>query len=34
VGSFELDGSGGSSFVYTGSTGLVTTGATDGSECP
>ena len=34
LGSYELDGSGGSSFKYDGATGLVTTGATDGSECP
>ena len=34
VGSFELDGAGGSSFVYMGTDGAVTTGATDGSECP
>ncbi len=34
TGSFELDGAGGSSFVYAGATGIVITGATDGSECP
>ncbi len=34
VGSYELDGTGGSSFIYMGVDGAVTTGATDGSECP
>ncbi len=34
TGSYELDGAGGSSFVYTGTAGAVVTGATDGTECP
>ena len=33
-GSYELDGAGGSSFIYDGALGGVTTGATDGTQCP
>ena len=34
VGSYEIDGTGGSSFIYDGATGLVIVGATDGTQCP